>query len=181
MNELANTKALIIDVRFNGGGKDEVGMAVLQRLNATEKVTFTKKGKHGTSFTPLNRVTQAASNNPYNKPVYLLIATESASATEIMALSAMSLPNITSIGARTEGVFSDILDKELPNGWTFGLSNEVYQDLNGINYEGLGIPPEIEVEYPRDTQRFLRKVTDDLKEKGDRAIEKARTLALQEK
>lgn len=173
MNDLANTNALIIDVRFNGGGKDEVGMTVLERLNDTERVVFTKKGRFGDGFTPVIKVTQTASENPYKRPVYLLIATESASATEIMALSSLSMPNVTRIGSKTEGVFSDILDKSLPNGWEFGLSNEVYLDLEGNNYESKGISPDLEMGYPRDTQKFLRNVLDDLENGGDRAIEKA--------
>ncbi|MDB4292027.1 S41 family peptidase [Maribacter sp.] len=171
--DLSGTDALIIDVRFNGGGKDEVGMAVLERINDKERIVFTKKGKMGDDFTPINRVAQPGSDDPYSKPVFLLIGPESASATEIMALSAMSLPEITSVGSRTEGVFSDILDRSLPNGWEFGLSSEVYQDLEGKNYESLGIPPDIEIGYERDTQKFLQKVMDDLTTKGDEAIEKA--------
>lgn len=177
MNDFAETSAIIIDVRFNGGGKDEVGMDVLKRFNSEEKVVFSKKGRLGDSFTPINYVTQPASENPIKKPIYLLIASESASATEIMALSALSMPNIVQIGSRTEGVFSDILDKTLPNGWDFGLSSEVYLDMKGNNYEGLGIPPDVEVGYPRDTQQFLHKVSDDLSSEGDAAILKALELA----
>lgn len=171
--DFASTNALIVDVRFNGGGKDELGMAVLTRLNDTERTVFTKKGKMGNGFTPINKVVQTASENPYSNPVYLLIGPESASATEIMALSAMSMKNITRIGSKTEGVFSDILDRSLPNGWEFGLSSEVYLDLDGNNYEGIGISPDVEIGYERDTQKFLQKVMNGLETEGDEAIEKA--------
>jgi len=178
LDDLAQTNALIIDVRFNGGGKDEVGMNVLKRFNPEEKIVFTKKGRLGDGFTPINYVRQPASEKPIKKPVYLLIARESASATEIMALSALSMPNITLVGSRTEGVFSDVLDKALPNGWEFGLSSEVYLDMKGNNYESFGIPPDVAINYPRDTQEFLHKVVDDLAAEGDAAILKA--LILQE-
>ena len=173
MENIADTDALIIDVRFNGGGKDEVGMAVLERLNNEDKVVFTKKGKLREGFTPLNKVVQKGSENAYSKPVYLLIGPESASATEIMALSSLSLPTVTRIGSKTEGVFSDVLDRTLPNGWEFGLSSEVYLDLKGNNYEGIGIPPDVEIGYERDTQMFLQQIVDGLDSAGDRAIEKA--------
>ncbi|MFS4492429.1 S41 family peptidase [Maribacter sp. 2308TA10-17] len=176
MEDIEGTDALIVDVRFNGGGQDEVGMAVLERLNKEDRTVFIKKGKMGDGFTPVNKVVQKGSKNPYSKPVYLLIGPESASATEIMALSSLSLPNITRIGSKTEGVFSDILDRVLPNGWEFGLSSEVYLDLNGNNYEGVGISPDIEIGYERDTQKFLKKVVDDLNSEGDAAIEKALEL-----
>lgn len=177
LENLSATDALIIDVRFNGGGKDELGMAVLERLNAKEKVVFTKKGKMGDGYTPVNAVIQTASENPYAKPVFLLIGPESASATEIMALSAMSMSNITRVGSKTEGVFSDILDRSLPNGWEFGLSSEVYLDMEGNNYEGIGISPNVEIGYERDTQKFLQKVMQGLETEGDEAIEKALELA----
>jgi hypothetical protein len=176
MTDLRQTDALIVDLRFNGGGKDEVGMALLARLNGEEKVVFTKKGRLGDGFTPTIKVVQPAVENHYSKPVYLLISSESASATEIMILSSLSIENSTRIGSRTEGVFSDILDKTLPNEWEFGLSSEVYQTLKGINYEGLGIPPDVDMGYPRDTQLFLKKVLLALPT-GDRAIMKALELA----
>jgi C-terminal processing protease CtpA/Prc len=125
---------------------------------------FTKKARHGLGFTPTVKVSQPAIKNPYNQPVYLLISGESASATEIMVLSSLSMPNITKIGSTTEGVFSDILDKQLPNGWGIGLSNEVYLDMNNNNFEGKGIKADINIPYPRDTQEFLHKLMSDLKE-----------------
>lgn len=164
MKEFANTKAIIIDLRFNGGGTDEIGMDVLKRFNGKEQLVFTKKARHGLGFTPTVKVSQPAIKNPYNKPVYLLISGESASATEIMVLSSLSMPNITKIGSATEGVFSDILDKRLPNGWEIGLSNEVYLDMNNNNFEGKGIKADIHIPYPRDTQEFLHKLMSDLKE-----------------
>jgi len=36
-----------------------------------------------------------------------------------------------------------VLDRELPNGWTFGLGNEEYFAPDGRNYEGVGIPPTV--------------------------------------
>jgi carboxyl-terminal processing protease len=176
MKDLGSTKALIIDVRFNGGGKDEVGMALLSRLNSETKTVFTKKGRMGNGFTPTVQVKLDASENPYSSPVYLLISIESASATEIMTLCALSMDNVTLIGSNTEGVFSDILDRVLPNGWTFGLSSEVYETMDGINYEGIGIPAKIDVGYPRDTQLFLQRVMNSLEKEGDASIEKALEL-----
>jgi len=169
LKDLENTKALVIDLRFNGVGKDEVGMAVLTRLNDKKRTVFTKKGKLGNDFTPINKVVQTASDTPYSKPVYLLIGPESASAPEIMTLSFLSLANTTRIGLNTEGVFSD---RTLPNGWEFGLSSEAYPDLKGNNYEGIGIATDIEIGYERDTQKFLKKVVTDLETEGDEAIEK---------
>ena len=176
MADFTDTKAVIIDVRFNGGGKDEVGMEVMRRFNAKEQIVFTKKARRGSGYTKPIPVELKSSTIPYTKPVYLLISPESASATEIMVLSSLVLEGVTRVGSNTEGVFSDVLDKTLPNGWEFGLSNEVYEDIGANNYEGIGIPAEIEMNYARNKQKFLSKIIDELGEKGDEAIEKALSL-----
>ena len=67
------------------------------------------------------------------------------SAAEIFSLAMMALPNVTRIGTPTYGILSDSLEKQLPNGWSLGLSNEVYVAADGNLYEGRGIPPNIEV------------------------------------
>jgi len=56
-----------------------------------------------------------------------------------------NLPNVTIMGENSSGDLSDILDKPLPNGWEFGLSNEVYLDHLGKSHEVTGFPPEINV------------------------------------
>ena len=162
MVDFAKTDAIILDVRFNGGGKDEVAMEIIKRFNPIKHEVFNKKAKLNDGYTKPNHVFLEASENPYTKPVYLLTSQQSASATEIMVMSSLQLKNVTRVGAHTEGVFSDVLDKELPNGWEIGLSSEVYLDTEGNNYEGKGIPPHINLEYPLDSQDFFRQVANDL-------------------
>ena len=130
----------------------------------------------GDGFTPTIEVQLDGTEGHYPNPVYLLISTESASATEIMTLCALSMDNVTLIGSNTEGVFSDVLDRILPNEWEIGLSSEVYETLDGVNYEGIGIPADYDVGYSRDGQMFKQRVMDDLENEGDAAIEKALEL-----
>lgn len=54
-------------------------------------------------------------------------------------------PHITRIGENTQGVFSDVLERRLPNGWSFGLPNEVFLTPDGKAFDGAGIPPDIRV------------------------------------
>jgi len=72
MLDLKNTKSIIIDVRFNGGGKDEVGLEVMSRFNAKEQVVFTKKGRLGSGFTKPINVRLNSAKTHYKNPVYLL-------------------------------------------------------------------------------------------------------------
>ena len=78
-----------------------------------------------------------------------------------------SLPQITLIGENSNGVFSNKLGKALLNGWDFTLSNEVFYDVGGINYEVVGVQPHEKVTI------FL---LNDINASKDKAIEKAMRL-----
>jgi C-terminal processing protease CtpA/Prc len=54
-------------------------------------------------------------------------------------------PHVTRIGENTQGVFADVLGRRLPNGWTFGLPNEVFLTPEGTAFDGSGIPPDIRI------------------------------------
>jgi carboxyl-terminal processing protease len=162
MKDLKDTKHIIIDVRFNGGGNDEVSLEILRHFNPSKKLVASKKTRLGDDFTKTLPVYLDSSIEAYTKPVFLLTSQQSASATDMMALSSLELNNFTLIGSHTQGAVSDALQKKLPNGWHFTLSNEVYMDIKGTIYENIGIPVEYELNYPSDRQTFFRSVANDL-------------------
>lgn len=172
--DLSNTKSLILDIRFNGGGDDHVSLEILRRFNPKKIKVATKKAKNGNGYSSKVPIYLDASTNPYTKPVYILSSQQSASATDFLLLASLELKNIKRIGSRSNGAVSDALPKKLPNGWDFTLSNESYIDNKGKNYENIGISPNIELNYPLDRQTFFRSVADNLqKDKNDilKAIE----------
>jgi len=67
----------------------------------------------------------------------------------------------------TQGVFSDVLNRSLPNGWRFRLPNEVYRSGDGTAFDGVGVPPDIRVSF------FSRQ---DLGDGRDAALEKAEDI-----
>ncbi|WP_027395801.1 S41 family peptidase [Aquimarina latercula] len=162
MQDLKETNYLIIDVRFNGGGHDVVSLEILRRFNSVRKQIAVKKARHNNKYTIKTPIYLEAAQNPYTKPVYLLTSQQSASAADMMALSSMELDNLKRIGSHTNGAISDALQKTLPNGWYFSLSNEIYTDNNDKCYENIGVPVNYELNYPNDRQTFFRSVADDL-------------------
>jgi C-terminal processing protease CtpA/Prc len=169
MQDLKETKHIIIDVRFNGGGQDVVALEILRRFNSDRKQIAIKKARHNNGYTIKTPIYLEPAKNPYTKPVYLLTSQQSASATDMMALSSMELNNLKRIGSHTNGAISDALQKTLPNGWYFSLSNEVYTDNNDKCYENIGVPVNYELNYPNDRQTFFRSIANDL-EKDKRNI-----------
>jgi carboxyl-terminal processing protease len=176
MFDLKKTKYIIIDVRFNGGGQDVVSLEILRHFNTDRKQIALKKARHNNDFTKKTPIYLKPAKNPYTKPVYLLTSQQSASATDMMALSSMELKQLKRIGSHTNGAISDALEKTLPNGWYFSLSNEIYTDNNDKYYENIGIPVDFELNYPEDRQTFFRSVAEDLEKDKQSVLNAIRKL-----
>jgi C-terminal processing protease CtpA/Prc len=172
MKDLWSTQFMIIDVRFNGGGQDAVGLEVLKHFNKDKKQVASKKAKFEKGYTKNTPIYLEQSVKPYTKPIYLLTSQQSASATDMMALSSIEITQLKRIGSHTNGAVSDALQKTLPNGWNFSLSNEIYTDNNDKCYENIGVPVDFEMNYPADRQTFFRSIANDL-EKDKQNILKA--------
>ncbi|WP_420571756.1 S41 family peptidase [Kordia sp.] len=174
--ELEKAKTCIIDLRFNGGGIDEVALKILSYFTPKETTVFTKKAyiKEG-GFTAVNTVRISPAKKIFKGNLYILTSPQSASATEIFVLSSLkATPNAVRVGSNTEGIFSDILEKQLPNGWSYGLSNEIYENMDGVNYENIGIPADYHIEYNRESGFELVSNLQD--QEKDEAIEKVLEL-----
>jgi hypothetical protein len=144
--ELGRAKALIVDARFSTGGYDAVALRIIGYLTHERRLAFTKKAIEGVGYTDTQEIYfEPQGKRQFTGPVYYLQSDYTVSAAEIFSLAMMALPNVTRVGTPTHGILSDSLEKQLPNGWSLGLSNEVYVAADGNLYEGRGIPPNIEV------------------------------------
>lgn len=144
-------KGFVLDVRINFGGADPYGLALASRLATTEYVAYIKEARSDpfdrTKWTPGQPSVVRPSTRPrFQGPVVELIGPLTISAGETMTQALMGrTPRVLRIGENTQGVFSDVLGRTLPNGWTFGLPNEVFRSPEGKTFDGPGIPPDIAV------------------------------------
>lgn len=146
LTDLANTSALVIDVRLSPGGRDAVSIAIANRFADTERLAATKAARDFQGFRDTQNYTLRPSDRKnYANPVILITSGFSVSATEVFTVLMRSLPQVTHLGEPTNGALSDVLEKELPNDWEFTLSNEVYRDAEGQAFEAIGIAPTISV------------------------------------
>ncbi len=171
MNDLDQTKAMVLDVRFNGGGQDAVSFEILSRFNNKRTKSCVTKLKLKSGYSPLQEIFMEDSENAYLNPVYILTSKQTGSAAEAFSLNSMALPHFTRIGTSTQGALSTALEKKLPNGWFFSISNEVYMDTLGKSYENIGVPVDIELNYPEDRQDFFRSVVANLEADKEQLIE----------
>lgn len=163
MKDLSDMKSIIIDVRFNGGGQDAVSFEILSRFIPKGKARIaTQKLRYGNRFTPLLPLYIDGKKSAYTKPVYVLTSQQTGSAAEAFSIATMAMNNAKRIGSATSGAMSTALEKKLPNGWSFAISNEIYMDNNGKAYENIGIPVNYELNYPNERQTFFRSVVNNL-------------------
>jgi len=144
-----NLKALVIDVRINFGGEDPYGLAIASRLATRPYVAYTKVARIDSvdrnKWSPGDRSEVRPSSRPsFHGPVVELTGPMTISAGETFTQALMGrTPGVLRVGESTQGVFSDVLGRELPNGWSFGLPNEVFRTAQGTTFDGRGIPPDV--------------------------------------
>jgi carboxyl-terminal processing protease len=144
-----DAKAVIVDVRRNGGGDDRVGKAIADRF-ADEKrlymVTQVRSGEKHDDFSQ-TKYWSVEPGGPaqFTKPVILLTDRFSISAAENFALAMRVLPHATIVGDFTSGCFADVTGDTLPNGWRFSISYKLFVDQDGFCWEGIGVPPDLMV------------------------------------
>jgi len=142
---------LVIDVRINSGGSDVFGISLASRLATQEYLAYEKVMRndirdphHRTS--PQRVIVHVSQRPGFRGPVVLLMSAHSVSAAETFTMAVLDRhPHVVRVGANTQGVFSDVLGRRLPNGWRFGLPNEIYLTKSGKAFDGTGVPPDIEV------------------------------------
>jgi hypothetical protein len=160
-------KGLIIDVRINGGGADPYGLAIAGRLTGAEYVAYAKQARLPPGFaqehalavgsgrldpadpsnwtTPQPSVVRPSPRPGFRGEVVELTGPNSISAAETFSQGLLErVPHVVRVGQSTQGVFSDVLERGLPNGWRFGLPNERFV-TQGKSYDRTGIPPTVTV------------------------------------
>jgi len=169
--DIKNTQYCIIDVRFNGGGFDEIGLEILRYFTDQKRIAFSKKARLENGYTNTQSIYIVPNGMKYMGNLFLLTSPQTASASETFVLASQNIDNAIRVGSNTEGILSDVLSKRLPNGWEYGLSNEIYENVNGESYEMNGIPCDYEFNYSRNTTEFYMDLLIELKA-YDKAIEK---------
>jgi hypothetical protein len=170
MSDLEQAGSIILDIRLNGGGFDNVGMAIANRFADRKRLAFTKQARNGSGVTPMQEFfIEPGGGFQFTRPVYVLTSARTASAGDIFAMCMRNLPHVTLVGHPSTGILSDNLKKHLPNGWTTSISNEFYCSSDGKLFEGPGVPVDVE------TAVFIK---DDFKAGYHIAVEKALELAM---
>jgi C-terminal processing protease CtpA/Prc len=142
-------------VRLNDGGDDPLGIEIASRLADKKYLAYSRIARNSADINAPLHFSDAQPTSVMPTPragfrgtVVLLVGPDTVSAGETFAMAPLGRePRIRFIGLNTQGVFSDLLSRSLPNGWRFHLPNEIYLTSDGKAFDGFGIPPEIRVSF----------------------------------
>jgi hypothetical protein len=144
---------LVIDVRLNQGGDDPLGIEIASRLTSQKYLAYSKVARNNAEGTLRFTDPQESWVAPSTRPgflgnIVLLTGPDTVSAGETFTMALLGRkPHVTRIGLNTQGVFSDVLNRRLPNGWRFHLPNEVYFTAERRAFDATGVPPDVRVNF----------------------------------
>ena len=143
--EKQGMKALIIDLRSNGGGYVDISVEIADRL-VKDGVIVSVKDKHGLSYSY-----EDAGDDKYLKvPCVLLVDGNTASASEILTGALKDYGLATVMGTQTFGKGITQIITPLDDGSGVKITNSKYYTPNGENIHEVGIEPDIVVEWDYD-------------------------------
>lgn len=169
LSRLSKCRALIIDIRSNGGGNLSTSDLFAQHFMRESRVVGSmrhKVGKGHNDFSELVpiKLEPLKAGLRWLRPVVLLINRGVYSAANDFTLKMKGLPFVTVMGDTTGGGGGLPMSSELPNGWSVRYSSTQTFDAEGNHIE-LGISPD----YPLSLDPQI------LKENKDSMIEQAIT------
>ena len=136
--------AVIVDIRFNIGGDDEFSKKIAGKFLSKPMAGFYKQTRKNGVFGKLDTLMiKPNGKEAFLNKVVLLTNDRTVSAADVLALMMSQLSNVTIIGEPSNGSYSDLYEKKLPNGWKVTLSNQRYLSVDKVNYEGKGTPVDI--------------------------------------
>ena len=171
--DAAAMRGLILDVRTNIGGADPFCLAIASRLTSTRYLAYSKVVRTNLNgplrlSAPLAIWVEPSSRPGFRGRVVLLHGPDTISGGETFAMTLMGRrPRVVRVGENTQGVFSDVWGRRLPNGWTFGVPSELYLTSSGKWFDRYGVPPDVAAPVFREV---------DLASGRDAALERARKI-----
>ena len=145
-----NAKALVIDLRNNGGGLVEEATKIIDYIadkGSIELITVDKNNKE--------EITKSVNDPIINMPIVVLVNNNTASASEIVAGALKDLGKATIVGTTTygKGVIQEFLT--LDDGSGLKITTEEYFTPNRTKINKVGIEPNEKVELPESEKNKL--------------------------
>ncbi len=146
MTAFMRSPGIVIDLRGNPGGIAGMGLGMANWFVEEKNVAM---GTMRTRSDTLKLVTSPRAR-VYRGPVAMLVDGLSGSSSEIFAGGVQGLPRVRIFGSRTAGATLPSLVERLPNGDGFQYAFASYISRNGVELEGKGVTPDVEIRPTRE-------------------------------
>jgi hypothetical protein len=149
MSAASNAKALIIDLRANGGGSPRMVALVASYVFGSRPVLlnslYLRSGDRPDNFYTEPRV--SGSKFGPDKPVFVLTSSRTFSGAEEFAYDLQTRKRATIVGATTGGGANPGRPVPLPYGMTlFVPTGRAINPITKTNWEGVGVKPDVAVD-----------------------------------
>lgn len=152
--EIQKSKALVLDVRENGGGSSNIGYAILAYLTSKPflisqwstrdyRPTYRAWGQPDRWYSEAPGRVPPHGGDPYTKPVVLLTSAETYSAAEDFVVAFDSMKRGAIIGEPTGGSTGQPLFFSLPGGGFASVCAKHDRYPDGEEFVGVGVQPQI--------------------------------------
>ncbi|MBN1880493.1 hypothetical protein JW823_10315 [bacterium] len=154
LEQMRNTRGLIVDVRLNGGGSEPIARDFAGRFLANSHVyaySVYKKGEAHDDLTEKQpRTVSPRGPWQYSRPVILLIDQPCLSSNESFICMLKGSDAVTSMGYRTGGSSGNPRFEQLPCGISFTIPQWIDYLPDGTLLELHGIIPDVLCDFPVD-------------------------------
>ncbi len=149
LDSLGDTWAMILDLRFNGGGDELLGRQIASRFLDQKRVYSTNQYRSGPKHEQLGpklaREFEPRGPWRYGAPVISLTGRRTMSSAESLALMMAQCPQVTTMGDRTAGSSANPRRLELPGKIVVNLPRWLDLDPDGKPIDAVGIEPEVPI------------------------------------
>lgn len=153
IQEFQDKETIVIDLRLCSGGFDEASLLIAGYFTPERYLAYKKHAYNNGEYTELQSIYVEPMDITFNGRIVIITSgyTISAGETFLRAMLANENKNITIIGERTAGYYSDAIPMFLPEGFNYTMSTEPYYWYDDTLLEGKGIVPDIEIIFDLDS------------------------------
>jgi hypothetical protein len=154
LEKLKDSRALVIDLRFNGGGDELLAKSIAGRFLDKKRMYSQNQYRAGKDHKELGNMIprEFDPRGPwrYSAPVVALFGQKTMSSAESFALMLAQCPNVTTMGERTAGASANPRRIDLECGIAVNLPRWIDYDPAGKSIEDNGVAPEMKADAPDD-------------------------------
>jgi hypothetical protein len=150
LGQMGDTKGLILDLRFNGGGSEPLGRQIAGRFLDRRRVYSLSQYRNGPKHTDLGpkheRTCEPDGPWHYGGPVVVLQGQRTLSSAESFALMLAQCPQAITLGDRTAGSSANPRRIAAGAGIVVNLPRWIDMDPQGKPIDAVGVPPRVKIE-----------------------------------